>query len=114
MMLAPDRPALSSSDRNGRGFMRPRIALIGLLITAALLGGGTYALSTARPDTQAVPATAHLPSVPVVAEAVKSGNVPIDVRGTGAVHAYYTGTIRAQVQGQITQIALKEGQTVHA
>src|SRR3954464_2316665 len=114
MMLAPDRPALSSSDRNGRGFMRPRIALVGLLITAALLGGGTYALSTARPDTQPVPATDNLPSVPVVAEAVKSGNVPIYLRGIGTVQAYNTDTIRAQIQGQITQIAFKEGQTVHA
>src|SRR5436190_3169367 len=114
MMLAPDRPALSSSDRNGRGFMRPRIALVGLLIAAALLGGGTYALSTARPDTQPIPATADLPSVPVVAEAVKSGNVPIYLRGIGTVQAYNTDTIRAQIQGQITQIAFKEGQSVHA
>ena len=94
--------------------MRPRIALVGLLITAALLGGGTYALSTARPDTQPVPATDNLPSVPVVAEAVKNGNVPIYLRGIGTVQAYNTDTIRAQIQGQITQITFKEGQTVHA
>jgi len=94
--------------------MRPRIALIRIPITAALLGGGAYALSTAQPNTPTAAAATALPSVPVVAEAVKSGNVPIYLRGIGTVQAYNTDTIRAQVQGQITQIAFKEGQTVHA
>jgi multidrug efflux system membrane fusion protein len=52
--------------------------------------------------------------VPVVAEAVKSGNVPIYLRGIGTVQAYNTDTIRTQVQGQITQVAFKEGQAVRA
>ena len=94
--------------------MRPRIALISMLITAALVGGGTYGLSIAQPNTQTAPVATPLPSVPVVAEAVKSGNVPIYLRGIGTVQAYNTDTIRAQVQGQITQIAFKQGQAVHA
>jgi multidrug efflux system membrane fusion protein len=52
--------------------------------------------------------------VPVVADAVKSGNVPVYLRGIGTVQAYNTDTIRTQVQGQLTQVAFKEGQTVHA
>src|SRR4029453_24472 len=94
--------------------MRPRIALISMLITAAVLGGGTYGLSIPQPNTQTAPVATALPSVPVVAEAVKSGNVPIYLRGIGTVQAYNTDTIRAQVQGQITQIAFKQGQAVHA
>jgi membrane fusion protein, multidrug efflux system len=95
--------------------MQPRIALAGLVLTAAVIGGGTYALSSAQPDTQPAPAGAAGPSpVPVVADTVKSGDVPIYLRGIGTVQAYNTDTIRAQIQGQITQIAFKEGQAVHA
>lgn len=94
--------------------MRPRIALISIPITAALLGGGAYAVSTAQPNTPTAAAATALPSVPVVAEAVKSGNVPIYLRGIGTVQAYNTDTIRTQVTGQITKIAFNEGQTVHA
>jgi multidrug efflux system membrane fusion protein len=85
-----------------------------LLLVAAVIGGGAYALTSAQPKTQSAPATASVPPVPVVAEPVKSGEVPIYLRGIGTVQAYNTDTIRTQVQGQLTQVAFKEGQTVHA
>jgi multidrug efflux system membrane fusion protein len=53
------------------------------------------------------------PPIPVVANAVNSGDVPIFLTGSGHVQAYNTVTIRSQIQGQITQIAFTEGQTVH-
>jgi multidrug efflux system membrane fusion protein len=94
--------------------IRLRIALAGLLLAAAVIGGGVYALSPAQPAKQTAPASSGPPPVPVVAEAVKSGNVPIYLRGIGTVQAYNTDTIRTQVQGQITQVAFKEGQAVRA
>src|ERR1700730_4244565 len=94
--------------------IRPRTALAGVLLTAALIGGGAYAFSYAQPAKQAATASSGPPPVPVVADAVKSGNVPIYLRGIGTVQAYNTDTIRTQVQGQITQVAFKEGQAVHA
>jgi len=94
--------------------MRWRTVLAGLLLILAGIGGGAYALSSAQPVKQAVPASSGPPPVPVVAEPVKSGNVPIYLRGIGTVQAYNTDAIRAQVQGQITQIAFKQGQAVHA
>jgi multidrug efflux system membrane fusion protein len=84
------------------------------LLIAAMIGGGAYALTSAQPKTQAVPAAASVPPVPVVAEPVKSGAVPIYLRGIGTVQAYNTDTIRTQVQGQLTQVNFKEGQAVHA
>jgi membrane fusion protein, multidrug efflux system len=103
-----------ASNQNREGILiRLRTALASLLI-AAVIGGGAYALTSAQPKTQAVPAAATLPPVPVVAEPVKSGEVPIYLRGIGTAQAYNTDTIRAQVQGQITQIAFKQGQAVHA
>ena len=94
--------------------IRLRTALAGLLLTATLIGGGAYAFSYAQPAKQAATASSGPPPVPVVADAVKSGNVPIYLRGIGTVQAYNTDTIRTQVQGQITQVAFKEGQAVHA
>jgi multidrug efflux system membrane fusion protein len=93
--------------------IRLRTALAGLLLTAALIGGGAYAFSYAQPAKQAATASSGPPPVPVVADAVKSGDVPIYLRGIGTVQAYNTDTIRTQVQGQITQVAFKEGQAVH-
>ena len=94
--------------------MQPRTAIASLLVTAALIGGGTYVFSSAQSNTPTAAAATALPSVPVVAEAVKSGNVPIYLRGIGTVQAYNTDTIRTQVTGQITKIAFNEGQPVHA
>lgn len=112
--LAPTDGAFASDhDREGV-LIRPRIALAGLLLTAAVFGGGAYALSSARPGVQTKPAASAPPAVPVVAEPVKSGDVPIYLRGIGTVQAYNTDTIRTQVQGQLTQVAFKEGQAVHA
>jgi multidrug efflux system membrane fusion protein len=94
--------------------MRPRTTLACLLLSAALIGGGAYGFSSAQPTKPAAPSSGGLPSVPVVAEPVKSGAVPIYLRGIGTVQAYNTDTIRAQIQGQITQVAFTEGQAVHA
>jgi multidrug efflux system membrane fusion protein len=94
--------------------MRPRTTLACLLLSAALIGGGAYGFSSAQPTKPAASPSGGLPSVPVVAEPVKSGAVPIYLRGIGTVQAYNTDTIRAQIQGQITQVAFTEGQAVHA
>ncbi len=53
-----------------------------------------------------------VPTVPVVAGTVSSGDVPIYLQGVGTVIAYNTVIIRSQIQGQITKINFTEGQTV--
>ncbi len=53
-------------------------------------------------------------AVPVFAAAAKAENVPIILRGIGAVQAYNTVSIRSRVEGDITQVAFKEGQDVNA
>jgi multidrug efflux system membrane fusion protein len=80
--------------------MRPRLTTGGII-------GGILAviLSGAGVDAQ--------PAVPVVANTVKTGDVPIYLTGIGYVQAYNTVTVRSQIQGQITQIAFTEGQAVH-
>ncbi len=52
--------------------------------------------------------------VPVEASAVMRRDVPVYLFGLGNVQAYNTVTVRAQVDGQITEVAFKEGQDVKA
>src|SRR6059058_2740254 len=53
-----------------------------------------------------------VPTVPVVAGTVSSGDVPIYLQGVGTVIAYNTVIVRSQIQGQITKINFTEGQAV--
>lgn len=52
------------------------------------------------------------PPVPVVADTVRSGDVPIYLNGVGTVIAYNTDVIRSQITGALVQIAFTEGQPV--
>jgi membrane fusion protein, multidrug efflux system len=52
--------------------------------------------------------------VPVEASTVVRRDVPVYLFGLGNVQAYNTVTVRAQVDGQITEVAFKEGQDVKA
>ena len=53
-----------------------------------------------------------VPTVPVGAGTVTSGDVPIYLQGVGTVIAYNTVIVRSQIQGQITKINFTEGQPV--
>src|SRR5215472_3197212 len=53
-------------------------------------------------------------AVPVFATEAKAQNVPIILRGIGSVQAYNTVSVKSRVDGNITQIAYREGQDVKA
>ena len=90
--------------------MRPKLAA--LLTLAIVIAGGSAFAVTRRSTAPAVPAAP--PPVPVIAGKVTSQDVPIYLRGIGTVIAYNTDVVRSQIQGQLTQIAFREGQAVHA
>lgn len=88
--------------------LRTSVAAIVVLVIA---GGGAFAVThKASPRPQQAPA----PSMPVVAGAVSTQDVPIYLRGIGTVIAYNTDIVRSQIQGQLTQIAFTEGKAVRA
>lgn len=88
--------------------LRTSVAAIVVLVIA---GGGAFAVThKASPRPQQAPA----PSMPVVAGAVSTQDVPIYLRGIGTVIAYNTDIVRSQIQGQLTQIAFSEGKAVRA
>jgi multidrug efflux system membrane fusion protein len=88
---------------------RITVAILALGVAAGSAAVGELAYSASWPAPPTAPVAA---AVPVVAEPVKRDDVPMYLRGIGTVQAYNTVTIRAQVQGQITDIAFKEGQAV--
>jgi len=59
------------------------------------------------------PATAKKPpAISVDVATVQRADVPVYLEGLGTVQAFYTVTITARVDGQIQQVAFKEGQEV--
>jgi membrane fusion protein, multidrug efflux system len=94
--------------------MKPKIIVLAVLPLIALVAaGGLYRIiepvAGKEPAATAVP-----PPVPVVADVVKSGDVPISLSGVGTVIAYNTDLIRSQITGELTQVTFTEGQTVKA
>jgi multidrug efflux system membrane fusion protein len=90
-----------------------RRSLAAVAVVLALAAAGT-AFFIHRAQLAAAPAPPAPPPVPVVGGTVTSHDVPIYLRGVGTVIAYNTVIVRSQIQGQITQIAFTEGQSVKA
>ena len=82
------------------------------VVLALAAAGAAFFIHRAR--LEAAPAPTEPPPVPVVGGTVASHDVPIYLRGVGTVIAYNTVIVRSQIQGQITQIAFTEGQSVKA
>src|SRR6266581_854321 len=94
--------------------MNRKIIVLVALLTAAVVVAGALYFTLAHAFEKPAVATVAPPAVPVVAGIVNSHEVPIYLRGVGTVIAYNTDVVRSQIQGQLTQIAFTEGQTVKA
>ncbi len=95
--------------------MRRTIAVSSaFLAIVGLAAAGGLAMAHKWPFATPPAPVAAVPVVPVVADAVRSHDVPIYLRGVGTVIAYNTVVVRSQIQGQITRIAFTEGQAVRA
>jgi multidrug efflux system membrane fusion protein len=91
--------------------MRTRFVMLGAGILVVALFVGRHGL----PGT---PAEAGPPkrgdgSVVVQTAVAKRADVPMYLQGLGSVQAFYTAKITARVDGQLDDVAFKEGQTVH-
>jgi multidrug efflux system membrane fusion protein len=94
--------------------MNRKTIVLGALPPAALAIAGALYLTLAPAFEKAAVAPVAPAPVPVVAGVVSSHEVPLYLRGVGTVIGYNTDVVRSQIQGQLTQIAFTEGQTVKA
>lgn len=69
-------------------------------------------LSACAASDAAAPEQGKKPSVPVVVATVTQKTMPIQVRATGTVEAYATVSVKSQVEGQLTEVYVQEGQDV--
>ena len=78
---------------------------------ALILAGGAY-FFWPRHQAQNASANKAPPAVPVTVAAVVKADFPVYLTGLGTVQGFNTVTVRTRVDGQINQIAFKEGQLV--
>jgi membrane fusion protein, multidrug efflux system len=90
--------------------MRLGTVVLTVLLTASAAGGLLFwHQSRAKPEPEA---TAP-PPTPVVAGTVKSGPVPIYLRGVGTVIAFNNVVVRSQITGPLVSVGFTQGQPVH-
>jgi multidrug efflux system membrane fusion protein len=95
--------------------MLTRSRTIKLVMTIALLAiaaVGSVAMTRTSSVRSAPQSSAGPPPVGVVAASVKSGDVPIYLRGVGTVIAYNNVLVRSQITGPLIKISFHQGQTV--
>jgi multidrug efflux system membrane fusion protein len=90
--------------------MRKRL-VIGMIALVAL-GAAVFGVMRYYKSHQPVQASPAPPTVPVVAQPVLSGDVPIYLRGVGTVIAFNNVIVRSQITGQLVGISFTQGQTV--
>jgi len=88
------------------------------LIVFGLIGYGCYRLYLFEGAKQQIASAKKgmmkgAGSVPVAATAARSGDLPVYLEGLGTVTAFNTVTVKSRVDGQLTEVAFKEGQFVH-
>jgi multidrug efflux system membrane fusion protein len=92
----------------------PKRARAGWLILLLLVGagGGAYGYTRWSQPPAKAKTNAALP-VPVTLGMVERGPFALVTNGLGTVQAYNTVQVRTRVDGEIQQVAFREGQTVH-
>lgn len=110
--LAADA-ALHGSSRRGKF---PVTGAILLTVAAVAVGGGVWLARTrARATADAASAAASAAAnrvVPVLTASAAKRDVPVWLEGLGTVSAFYTVTVKPQVDGRIDRVLFTEGQSV--
>ena len=91
-----------------------RVPWVWIVLALSLLVGGVYwwQSDAGKPATPKGPPGGMTPMVPVRVQAAISENLDIYLRGLGTVTAFNTVTVRSRVQGELTEVLFKEGDSV--
>ncbi len=96
---------MASKSSWGRG-------LTGAVVVAGLAGGGYVAWRHFEADAHTTVTASAPPPVPVTVTNVGKGDFPNYLTGLGTVQPYDTITVSSRVDGQITKVDFRQGQTV--
>jgi multidrug efflux system membrane fusion protein len=103
-----------TTESSKKGFPVTGVAL--LTVAVLCVGGGVWVArkrTRAAADAAAAAASAAANRVvPVVTAPVTRRDVPVWLEGLGTVSAFYTVTVKPQVDGRIDRVLFKEGQPV--
>ncbi|HEX3704060.1 MAG TPA: efflux RND transporter periplasmic adaptor subunit, partial [Vicinamibacterales bacterium] len=102
------RPPAASPRRRRRWWLS--IAAIVVIVVVVYAGFPAWIRGQA---TSAAPAQPSTRGVPVVAAAARSGDMGVYLTGLGTATALNTVTVRSRVDGQLVNVAFREGQVVH-
>jgi membrane fusion protein, multidrug efflux system len=83
------------------------------LFAAVALGIGAAAFLAQEQRSRAAAPASPPPAIPVTAEAARISAVPVYLNGLGTVRALNTVEIKAQVNGILTDLPVRQGQEVH-
>jgi multidrug efflux system membrane fusion protein len=112
--LAGGAPPSVSTAPAGRRFPLTGVILLAVLV-AAVAGGWLLIKSRSRAAATTAAAAASAATnrvVPVLTAQVTQNDVPVWLEGLGNVSAFYTVTVKTQVDGRIDRVLFKEGQHV--
>ncbi len=90
---------------------QPAILSVAILLAA---GGGWYAWYAAQPNQPAPAAAGNTPAISITSALVQRQTVPVQLEATGNVTSLNSVDIRPQVSNLVSQVHIREGQSVKA
>jgi multidrug efflux system membrane fusion protein len=103
--------AMTSHETRGRFARLTKRALLGVIVTATLVGGWVIFLPSHHGVAQVARSTSTA-AIPVSVTKAARQDVPVWLRGIGTVQALNTVLIRARVDGTLMEVPVTEGQLV--
>jgi len=110
--IDPSRSDTIPPPQGERPIRRSRLGWVGALLVAIVLAFVAYRVFVVPAPQERAGRSAANAAQPIGAATVGTGNIRIVVNALGTVTPLATVTVRTQINGQLTEVAFKEGQIV--